>query len=381
MASTGRPIAIVRTDWTVLFIVLVILTIGLVMVYSASYGFALMEGDSYEGSPTHFVGRQAMFALAGLGALLAAWRVDYHLYRRYAVWILMLTVSILLPMVFVANRWLLTLPGSQSVQPVELAKYGALVYIAAWLEAKRDVLRDFNLGLVPFALLLGALAGMILLEKDFSTTILFVATATAMFFIAGADLRQILVLFLCGSAAIVLVVGVLGYNYSERVRPWLQQILHGDLSALSDVGLGQPMQSVRALSEGGWFGIGLGHSEQKFVLYAPHTDCIFAIIGEELGFAGAVALLALFGVFVWRGIRVALRAPDTFGMLLAVGIVAWVVFQAALHVAVVTVTTPFTGTVMPFVSYGGSSLMSGLAAIGVLLNISRGGDVSARAIT
>ena len=381
MASTGRPIAIVRTDWTVLFIILVILTIGLVMVYSASYGFALMEGGSYEGRPTVFVGRQALFALAGLGALLAAWRVDYHFYRRYAVWILILTISILLPMVFAANRWILTLPGRQSVQPVELAKYGALVYIAAWLEAKRDVLRDFNLGLVPFSLLLGTLAGMILLEKDFSTTILFVATATAMFFIAGADLRQLLVLFLGGGAAIVLVVGVLGYNYSERIRPWLQQILHGDLSALSDVGLGQPMQSVRALSDGGWFGIGLGRSEQKFVLYAPHTDCIFAIVGEELGFAGAAALLALFGPFVWRGIRVALRAPDTFGMLLAVGIVAWVVFQAALHVAVVTVTTPFTGTVMPFVSYGGSSLMSGLAAIGVLLNISRGGGVSRRAST
>jgi cell division protein FtsW len=285
----------------------------------------------------------------------------------------MLTVGLLAAMVLVANRWLLGIPGSQSVQPVELAKYGAIVYIAAWLEAKRDVLRDFNLGLVPFALLLGTLAGMILLERDLSTTVIFVATAAAMFFVAGADLRQLVVLFLFGSAAIVIVVGVLGYNYSERVKPWLQQILHGDLSALNQVGLDQPMQSVRALSKGGWFGIGLGHSEQKFLLYAPHTDCIFAIIGEELGFIGALCLMVLFGVFVWRGLRVALRAPDTFGMLLAIGIVAWVVFQALLHVAVITVTMPFTGTVLPFVSYGGSSLLSGLGAIGILLNISRGG--------
>lgn len=367
MAS--RPVQLARTDWGILFIVLIMLVIGLVMVYSSSYGFALMEGGQYEGRPAFFVRRQALFALAGIVALFVFWRIDYHWYKRFAVEILLVTMGMLLVMVFF-GRWLLQLPQAQSVQPVEAAKLGAVIYIAVWLEAKRDELRTINLGLVPFALLLGTIAGLIVLQPDFSTAALLIATATAMFFVAGADMKQLLIGFLFGGVAIALVILVAQYRM-ERVQAWLTDPLSDALG-----GGFQPVQSLVGLNRGGGLGVGLGQSEQKFIIYAPHTDCVFSIIGEELGFLGSTGLVLLFGLWTWRGLRVARHADDLYGSLLAVGIVAWVTFQSALHIAVVTATTPFTGTVLPFVSYGGSSLMSCLASVGILLSISRG---SARA--
>ncbi|MBM3188718.1 MAG: cell division protein FtsW [Chloroflexi bacterium] len=373
MTARSRPIRLLRTDWGVLFIVLVMLLVGLEMVYSASYGFAYMEGGMYEGQPTYFVRRQVVFALMGLLALLVCWRLDYRLYRRFAVPILLLTLATL-SMMAVVGRWILQGRYFHSIQPVEVAKVGALVYIAVWLEAKRDRIRALNLGFVPFALLLGLMAGLILLQPDLSSAMLLIATATAMFFVAGADLRQLLISFLCVGAGLGLVVGI-GQYQIDRVRSWLRlRVWLQDLAQPLEDALGagfQPLQSMLALNRGHLFGVGLGDSEQKFVLYAPHTDCIFSIIGEELGFVGSVFVISLFALWAWRGLRIARHAPDMYGRLLAVGIVSWVMFQAALHIAVVSVLTPFTGTVLPFISYGGSSLVSLLASVGILLNISR----------
>jgi cell division protein FtsW len=358
-----RRLSAIRTDWGLLLIVLALMVVGLVMVYSASYGFALISGGQFEGQPTYFVQRQAMFAVVGLIAMLVAWRIDYHIYQRFAVHILVGTLALLAIMAIIQGRWLFG--GGSSVQPSELAKIGAIIYIAVWLAAKGDEIRDVRMGLVPFALLVGAIAGLIVAQPNYSTAILLVATATAMFFVAGADIRQLLISFVFGGAGLIGVAFLMSYR-SDRIQLWLN-------SPFSDVlGEGfQTVQSLVALDKGGWLGVGLGQSQQKFTLYAPHTDAIFAILGEELGLVGAVLVIGLYGLWVWRGLRVARRAPDTYGMLLAIGIVAWVGFQAILHIAVVTATSPFTGTLLPFVSYGGSSLMSLLFALGILLNISR----------
>jgi cell division protein FtsW len=349
------------TDWGLLFVVLMLLIVGMVMVYSASYGFALMKGGEYEGNPSFFIKRQLVFGLAGLVAMLICWQIDYRLYRRFAVHILFLTVGILFLMA-VVGRWLVQ---RRSIQPVELAKVGAMVYIAVWLEAKGDTIRHLTLGLIPFALLLGLIAGLIIVQPDFSTSVLLIATATAMFFVAGADVKQLLVGFLFGGMALVAVAFVAQYR-SARIRLFLE----GPFSDVRGQGF-QVVQTLVALNKGGWFGVGLGQSGQKFAIFAPHTDAAFAIIAEEMGFIGALFVIGLYVLWTWRGFRIARYAPDTYGMLLAIGLVAWVTFQAALHVAVVTASTPFTGTVLPFVSYGGSSLMSSLAAVGILLNISR----------
>ena len=361
--TDGRTRKVVQSDWLMFLVVLILLIMGLVMVYSASYGFALFEDGAYEGRPAHFTKRQGMFALVGLAAMLVTWRIDYHMYRRFAVHILVLTVLMLL-VIAPIGRWVIQ---SRSVQPVEIAKVGAIIYIAVWLAARGERIRDISLGLIPFALLLGLIAGLIIAQPDFSTAVLLVATATAMFFVAGADMKQLLIGFLFGGIALTVVMLVASYR-SERVQIWL----HGPLS--DPLGRGfQPIQSLVALNEGGWLGVGLGTSQQKFVIYAPHTDGIFAIIGEELGFVGSVVTIVLYAIWTWRGFRIARYAQDVYGMLLAVGLVSWVTFQAALHVAVVAGLAPFTGTVLPFVSYGGSSLVSCLASVGILLNISQGG--------
>jgi cell division protein FtsW len=237
-----------------------------------------------------------------------------------------------------------------------------------WLASKGIEIRNLSLGMIPFALLLGGIAGLIVAQPDFSTAVLLVATATAMFFVAGADMKQLLIAFLFGGVALVLVALTARYRF-ERIDLWLA-------SPFSDVlGRGfQPVQSLVALNRGGWLGVGLGQSQQKFTLYAPHTDGMFAIIGEEFGFIGAVGVVALYGLWTWRGLRMARRVADPFGMLLAVGLVSWVAFQAMLHIAVITASTPFTGTVLPLISYGGSSLVSSLAQVGILLSISRVGS-------
>lgn len=372
VAGAARTTRVVKTDLGLVLVVLALVTIGLVMVYSASYGFALLEGGVFQGRPTYFVQRQVLFAIAGLVALGVLAHVDYHLFARHAVRILLGIIGLLILTFFVgktvggATRWIF----QGSVQPSEMARVGAVLYIAVWLASRGEALRSIDVGLIPFALLLGFIAGLIVLQPDFSTAAILVATATAMFFAAGADMKQLLLGFLVGGVALALV-GIAAPYRSSRIDLWLK-------SPFSEaLGRGfQVIQSLAALNKGGLVGIGLGQSQQKFAIYAPHTDGIFAVIGEELGFVGTAAVIGLYAVWTWRGMRIAWYAPDTYGMLLAVGIVSWVVFQAILHIAVITASVPFTGTVLPFVSYGGSSLVATLASTGILLNISRSGRAS-----
>ncbi len=354
-----------RTDWGLFLIVLMLLIIGLAMVYSASYGFSLYRGGLYEGQPAYFFRRQVVSLVIGLMAMAVFWRIDYRWYRRMATPILVITMAILATMALL-GRWVFHQRMASFIQPVEVAKVGAMIYIAVWLASRGEQIRDISLGLIPFSLLLGIMAGLVVIQPDFSTAIVLIATAAAMFFVAGADMRQLLIGFLCGGVALVLVALLVPYRM-ERIRTFINDPL---TAALAE-GF-QTVQSLAALNAGGLFGVGLSQSQQKFSIFAPHTDGMFAIIGEELGFVGASFVLLLYALWTWRGLRIARQAEDRYGMLLAVGLVCWVTFQAALHIGVITATTPFTGTVLPMVSYGGSSLTTTLGSVGILLSISRG---------
>jgi cell division protein FtsW len=361
-----------RTDWGVLVIVLALVLCGLVMVYSATFHLPMMGWTDVTG-PTYYVLRQLRFVALGLIALFICWAIDYRHYKRFAMPILIGTVATLGIMALL-GRWVQMVRGGAggqvvlygAIQPAEFAKVGAIVYIALWLESKRDQLRSFSMGAWPFTLLLGIMAGLIGLQPDFSTAVLLVATATAMFFVAGADMKHFALLLFAGALLIMIPVMFLGYG-SARLEIWLA----GPMSDPLDKGY-QLIQALQALSSGGFMGVGLGQSGQKMYLSRyTHTDFIYSILAEEFGFVGAVAVIALYGLWLWRGFEVAKRAPDMYGRLLAVGVVCWVVFQATLSIAVATNSTPVTGTVLPFISYGGSSLVTTLASVGILLNTSR----------
>jgi len=359
---------LVRTDVFLVLIVLAFLALSLVMVKSASYGFALIEGGAFEGRPDYFLERQAVFALGGLAVMVVVSRIDYRLWARYAVPIMVGSLLMLLLTLLVAEE---TGGAARqlrrgSVQLSEFAKLGVMIYIAAWLASRGDQLRaSTGLGLLAFSALLGLVSWMILMQPDFSTAVILVLTATAMFFTAGASTKQMIILLVVGFAAAYLLIRIEPYRY-ERLLAFVE----GPFSDPTGEGM-QTVQVLIALNRGGALGAGLGQSQQKYAIYAPHTDGILAIIGEELGILGTLVVLVLYGLWVWRGMRIAWRAPDGYGRVLAVGITGWVAFQAAMHMGVVTASVPFTGTVLPMISYGGSSLSSTLVGVGVLLSISR----------
>jgi len=362
----GRSARIWRADLILVLVLVAFAILGLVMVKSASYGFALLEGE-YEGRPDYFFQRQAVFMGAGALVLIVISRLNYRLWARFALPIMGLSLFSLVLLLLIGQehqstmRWLLR----GSIQPVEFAKLGTMIYIAAWLASRGEQLRATGPGLLAFALLLGVVSGLILMQPDFSTVVILVLTATTMLFAAGASMRQMLILLGVGLVASYAMIRVASYR-NARLMLWLE----GPFSDPSGEGM-QLVQALYALDRGGWLGVGLGHSQQKFTVYAPHTDGIFAILCEEMGVIGALAVVGLYGLWTWRGLRIAWYARDVYGRVLAVGLTAWVVFQAAVHVGVLTATIPFTGTVLPFISYGGSSLSSSILSAGLLLSISR----------
>jgi len=368
----GLTRRLARTDWGMLPIALALLAVGLVMVYSASYHFHLMGWADVTGPSYHFM-KQLTFAGIGLVLLLITWAIDYHFYKRIAVLVLVATLLTLLVMAAV-GRWVQMTHTTDdvviygSIQPVEAAKIGAIIYIAVWLEAKGDQIKQVSAGMVPFMLLVGIMVGLIASQPDYSTAILLMGTATAMFFVAGVDLKHFVAYLVLGGLLVSIPMVVFGYG-AERYEIWVK----GPFSDPTEKGY-QIIQSLYALSLGGFSGVGLGQSQQKMYLGRfSHTDFVFSIIGEEFGFVGALAVIALYGLWVWRGLSIARNAPDVFGRLLAVGLTSWTALQALLSIAVATNSAPVTGTVLPFISYGGSSLVTALAAVGILLNISRGG--------
>jgi cell division protein FtsW len=336
-----------RYDYLLIVITAALLIVGLMMVYSAT--FAL--GYQLYGQPTYFFIRQTLWMALGLIAMIVTARIEYHTWRKWSIPI-MAGALLLLGLVlaigsdrFGGQRWLL----GGSVQPSEIAKLAVIIYIADWLSSKGARIRQVTYGLVPFAILLGFVCGLIMLQPDFSTAMLIAVTAIAMFFIAGGDLWQMIASGILGGATFALLVTRSEYRLA-RITSFLN-----------------PM------GDQGVTGLGLGASRQKFgYIPASHTDGIFAILGEELGLVGCLVVIALFALLAYRGFRVAMAAPDAFGTVLAGGITCSLIFQALINLAVVTATVPFTGIPLPFISFGGSSLVISMIGVGLILAVSRG---------
>ncbi len=357
-----------RPDYLLLASTIALLVLGTLMVYSASFVVAHNEFDD----DAYFLNRQLMWiAVGGVGMLLAL-RIDYRRWRALSLPIMFgcigLLVLVLVPGIgstsYGAVRWLKL--GGVQIQPSEIAKLAIVLYLADWLSRRGSLVGGFMKGLLPFAIIVGIVATLVEVQPDLGTTAIIVGTSACVFFVAGANLLHIVLLGVtaCGAGAAVLA-HLSGYQL-ERIRAFLDP--------WSDVqGSGwHTAQGLIALGSGGLLGHGLGNGLQKYY-WVPnaHTDAIFAIIGEELGFLGCVGVMGLFGILSWRGFLIAWRAPDPFARLFATGLTCLLTLQALVNVAVVTNSLPYTGVTLPLVSFGGSSTVISLIAIGLLLNISR----------
>lgn len=356
-----------KPDFWMMFFVFLLLGFGLVMVFSASYYEGWTEfDDSY-----YFFKRQLMRAAFGLILFFILANVPYTLYRRYVGRILLACVILLLlvfmPVIGVeangASRWIQI--GPVTIQPSELTKLGLIIYTASIMTKKQPHLDSFRRGLLPPLIVIGLVCFLIMIEPHYSATIIILASCMVVIFCAGIRIRHLLLLLVTGIPVLISVLYLKGYRI-ERIEaaydPWKDP---------NDTGY-QIIQSLYAIGPGGLSGRGLGNGIQKLA-YLPeaHTDFIFAIIAEELGFFGGVFLILLFVALILRGIRASLMVPDTFGTLLGIGLISLIAIQALLNLAVVTAVIPVTGVPLPLVSYGGSSLLINLAALGILLNISR----------
>jgi cell division protein FtsW len=366
--SRQNRIMRMRTDYVLILVVAALLILGAMMVYSSTFDMAYVHYDD----PNHFLFRQFAWIAIGLGVMVVLARIDYHFWEHWAVPLLAVTLLLLGVVVvtgsekFGAQRWLL----NGSIQPSEIAKIAVVIYIAAWVTSKGDKIRKISYGLVPFAILIGLITTLILFQRDLSTALLIVATAWIMFFFAGADLIQLFAAMIFGVATFVFMVAREPYRL-ERIAAFLHP--EADPSGNSF----QIHQALLALASGGIFGKGLGASEQKFgYVPAVHTDTIMAVLGEELGLIGCLVLIGLFVLLAYRGFKIALEAQDSFGTILAAGLTCSLVVQALINMGVVTATLPYAGVPLPFISYGGSSLLASMACIGLLLSISRGRRVT-----
>jgi cell division protein FtsW len=355
-------------DWILFGLVVGLTLFGLLMIYSASTKFTQDLSTSQENLGTeYFLFRQAIWAAIGLVAIIVLSRINYHRYQRLTV--LMMGVT-LLALVWVAFFGVETLGANRSmffgsVRPSELAKLVTIIYVSVWLTAKSEVLNDITLGLFPLMLILGITGGLIVLQPDLSAALTIVILGGVLFFLAGGEWRQI--------ALTMVVAGLVGWvivNVSQTGMDRIQYYI-GGLRNLLNASY-HVQRSLEAVINGGLFGVGIGHSSTKFTgLPVAPTDSIFAVIAEETGLIGAGFVILAYLVFLWRGLAIAHRAPDKLGSLLASGITIWIVIEAMLNMAVMVNLLPQVGNALPLISYGGSSLTITLAAIGILLNISR----------
>ena len=356
-------------DKTLLGAVIALCLLGLVMVFSSSEALGVVQ----YGNASYFFQHQIIWLAVGAVGGLLALGFDYHRLRSIAplmmVGIVILLLLVLVPHIGVsrngARRWFGF--GGFTIQPAEIAKVALVCYLARWLEKSGARVRSAREGLLPFMLMLGLVVGLVLLEKDLGTSMVLAIIAMSMFMVAGARWHHLGGAIGVAALAIVALIKIEPYRYSRMaafLNPWNDSLNTGF----------QSVQSLLALGTGGLTGVGLGNSIQKYQwLPEAHTDFIFAIIGEELGLIGTLLVLCLFCTLAYRGYRAALRAPDTFGLLLATGVTTWITFQAFVNMAAVTTVLPTTGIPLPFVSFGGSSLSVTLTAVGLLLNISAQG--------
>ncbi|AIE59561.1 stage V sporulation protein E [Bacillus methanolicus] len=354
-------------DMILIIVTFTLLAVGLIMVYSASAVWAEYKfNDSF-----FFAKRQLLFAGVGIIAMFFIMNVDYWTWKTWAK-VLLLICFVLLLLVLIpgignerngSRSWIGV--GAFSIQPSEFMKLAMIAFLAKFLSERQKKITSFKYGLAPSLALVFSAFALIMLQPDLGTGTVMVGTCLVMIFIAGARISHFVGLGLIGVAGFVGLVLSAPYRIkriTSFLDPWQDPLGTGF----------QIIQSLYAIGPGGLFGLGLGQSRQKFFyLPEPQTDFIFAILAEELGFIGGSLVLLLFSLLLWRGIRIALGAPDLYGSLLAVGIIAMIAIQVMINIGVVTGLMPVTGITLPFLSYGGSSLTLMLMAIGVLLNISR----------
>ena len=362
-----RPIRL-GIDVPLVLIVCTLSVFGLVMVYSASWDYSMTILFQ---SPNYMFTRQLMFMALGIGVAAFLTFFDYHRYKKLAIFAMAGTILLLL-VVLVVNEVINNAARTifqGSGQPSEIAKLVVVIYLSVWLSARRDQLSDVSFGLVPLGIILGILGGLIFRQPDLSAATTIFILGGLLFFLAGGDLRQIAFLLILGLAVGFIVI---------RFHPTGSQRVSEYLISIKDL-TQAPMhlsRSLEALVKGGWFGVGIGRADTKLTgLPVPPTDSIFAVVGEETGMFGATTLVILYIVLMWRGLKIAQRAPDGLGRLMAAGLSLWLAVEAFINMAVIVGLVPFAGNALPFVSAGGSNLLVSMAAIGILLNISR---VSAR---
>ena len=368
-----RKTRMTGVNLTFAIVVLILLGLGIVMMFSASYAIAINE----EKPGYYYALRQAIFGGVGLIAMVIISFIDYHIYQK--VWVAVgsyVGSVILLILVMIigtdlgsgCKRWI-QLPGGQTFQPSELAKFAIVILFAYLIDMHHDRMKQFKVGTMPFILLIGVIAGLLMLQPHLSATILIAMIGVAMIFVGGAKWWHLLLsafVGIAGLAAVVIQKVMSGTGYfAVRLRTWKDPFS-------SDEGF-QSQQSLIAIGSGGLFGLGLGESRQKF-LYLPESenDFVFSIVCEELGLFGAITVILLFILLVAEGFHIATHCKDRFGMMIAVGFTLQIGLQAFINIAVVSNLMPNTGISLPFFSYGGTALMMQLAQMGIVLNVSRG---------
>jgi len=357
-----------RIDWFMFAIAASLALFGAMMVYSASAMFSLKETDSVS-QYTYFY-KQIGFTVGGLVAMYIVSRIDYHIFQKplvvygaVGITVLLLLAVFAFPPINGARRWIRF--GGISFQPSELAKIALPIFLAYYLTKKEELVGDLKQVVLPCLAGLGILGGLVFLEKDLGTTIVLCAIFSAVYFAAGARLIHI------GTVAAGLVaIGVGAILFAPwriaRLMAFIDPYKYAD-----DEGY-QVVQSLYAIGSGGVLGEGFANGKQKlFYLPYPYSDFIFSVVGEELGLVGTLAVVLTFGLLLWRGARAAVMAPDRFGNLLGIGIITGIIVQALFNISVVTSILPAKGIPLPFISYGGSSVVVTLLGVGVLLNISK----------
>lgn len=358
-AVERRRLFTATIDTYLVLVVGILVAIGLIMVWSTTFFWSEPQSAIFL--------QQVRNAVIGIVVMFVLSLINYRLWRRLSIPLMAATIIALIGVlmlgesVFGAKRAFF----EGAVQPSEVAVLSVIIYMAAWMSSKRDKLKRLTYGLLPFALLVGLIAGLIILEPHLSTAALILITASIMFFLAGAEWKQILTVLAAFAFAGVIAISQLNYA-QERVQSFRDLLV--DPLLASD----HTQSAIYGFLRGGIGGVGLGEGYQKFAaLPAPHTDSIFAVIGEELGLVGCALVIGLYVVFLVRGYRIARQAPDSFGALMAAGLTTSIVVEAMMNIAVMAAMMPFTGVPLPFISFGGSSLVASLAAVGLLLSISR----------
>jgi cell division protein FtsW len=363
-ARTHRP-AWLGIDVPLVLVIISLIVFGILMVYSSSADF------SYRifGSSTYVFLRQMRWLALGSGLMLFLIFMNYHWLRKLALPLMGLTLLLLIWVLVVQEERYGAARSiySGSVQPSELAKLALIIYLSIWLYNRRDQIHEIRLWILPLGLILGAVGGLILLQPDLSAVITVVIIGSMMIFLAGGNAKQLFIILGLGIiVGLILVRSDLFPTGPDRIKSYIEGLR--DPQLYSD----HVRQSLEAFIRGGWFGAGIGKSLTKLLgLPFPHTDSVYAVVGEETGVLGASILVGLYLVLVWRGLVISRRAPDKMGALLAGGLAVWLATEAFINMAVMVGLLPFAGNALPFISAGGSSLTMAMAAVGIMLNVSR----------